>query len=75
MSVVSKFIIDEKTIDISDETARRTASKANTTATEAKTKTEKNTADIAAIKALPRLHVEYTENTSTITFTDGTHTA
>lgn len=75
MSVVSKFIIDGKTIDVSDATARSTASSANNTATAAKAEAEKNTADITAIKAMPRLSVAYTENTSTITFTDGTHTA
>lgn len=75
MSVVSKFIIDGKTIEVNDATARSTASSANTTATAAKTAAEKNTADITAIKALPRLSVTYSENTSTITFTVGAHTA
>lgn len=75
MSIVSKFIIDEKTIDIADATARATASTASTTATSAKTLADKNTADITAIKALPRLSVTYTENTNTITFTSVTHTS
>ena len=75
MSVVSKFIIDGKTIEVSDATARSTANTANATATSAKEESAKNTAAIASIKALPRLSVAYEENTSTITFTDGTHSA
>lgn len=82
MSIVTKFIINDKTIDVADSTARtqastanETATAANTIATQAKQASTTNASDIAALKALPRLEVAYSENTSAITFTNATHSA
>ena len=73
MSNVSKFIIDGKTINVTDYEARNTANTANNTAMQAKTASEANTADITALKKLPRLTATYSEGDETITFNNSTH--
>ena len=66
MANVSKFIIEGKTIDIYDETARTTANAANAQVSTLTTK-------VSDIEKLSRLTLTYDEPSSTITFTSNTH--
>lgn len=66
MPDVSKFVLDEQTITIKDETARSEASSAQASV-------QTLTTEVNKIKNLSRLTVAYTENTETIKFTTNEH--
>lgn len=66
MSTVSKFMIDGTEIAVEDSTAR-------TNANNAAAQVSTLTGEVNKIKALSRLTVNYTSETSTITFDDETH--
>lgn len=66
MPDVSKFVLDEQTITVKDETARSEASSAQASV-------QTLTTEVNKIKNLSRLTVAYTENTETIKFTTIEH--
>lgn len=66
MADVNKFVLDGTEINVEDNIARTTASAASTQASA-------NAQDIADLKALSRLTVNYNESTKTMTFTTTAH--
>ena len=66
MPDVSKFVLDEQTIAIKDETARSEASAAQASV-------QTLTADVNKLKGLSRLTVAYESNTESIKFTTVEH--
>ena len=67
MANVTKFIIDDQQINITDTEARNKSDSALTKATQLEAK-------VNEIQQLSRLTVTYEENTSTITFSNKAHT-
>lgn len=66
MPTVSKFVLNDTSIDVEDSTARSLAQSASTDVSTLNTR-------VTAIEELSRLTVEYTENNKTITFKNATH--
>lgn len=66
MADVNKFILDGTEINVEDNVARTTASAASS-------QSSANAQDIADLKALSRLTVNYNESTKTMTFTTTAH--
>ena len=74
MPDVTTFNLGGQDINVKDATARSNAQNANTAATEAATTANQALKKVEEVEKLPRVTVEYTPSSETITIATATHT-